>query len=401
MKRVSFSPPDITEKEIAAVTEVLRSGWITTGPVTKQFEEALASFLGVSRVVCMNSATAGMEMVLRLWEIGEGDEVITTPLTFAATVNVILHVGARPVLVDIAPGTYHIDPEGVARAITPRTKAILAVDYGGWSADYDTLCEVASASRRSFHPKKNTPQEWLDRILVMADAAHSLGATYKGQKAGAVADISVFSFHAVKNLTTAEGGCVSWSRRLGDHDEALERGLRLLMLHGQNKDARQKYTQGGWRYAIEIPGYKCNLTDIAAAIGLSQLKRYSDILHTRKTYWEMYTHHLSPFSSLQLPVHPPWPGESSYHLFPLRVSASRRDSLIDDLLSQGIQANVHFIPIYHHPAYRFLGYTPADFPITERFYQQEISLPLSSAHTKEDIEAVIETLIRLLPSSKS
>ncbi|NPV38149.1 Aminotransferase, DegT/DnrJ/EryC1/StrS family [Brevinematales bacterium NS] len=398
MRKVSFSPPDITEAEIQAVTEVLRSGWITTGPVTKAFEEELARFLGVSRVVCMNSATAGMEMVLRLWGIGQGDEVITTPLTFAATVNVILHVGAKPVLVDIEPGTYHINPSLVAKAITRRTKAILAVDYGGWSADYERLLEIAEGSKNLFRPRKNTPQEWIGRILVMADAAHSLGATYKGKRVGAVADVSVFSFHAVKNLTTAEGGCVSWSERLRPYDEALERGLRLLMLHGQNKDARQKYEGGGWQYAIELPGYKCNLTDIASAIGLSQLKRYESMLAKRKAHVEAYNKHLSRFSSLIIPHNPPWEGEPSYHLYPLRVPPLWRDTLIKELAAAGIQANVHFIPLYYHPAYRFLRYRADDFPVTEAFYQGEISLPLSSAHTEEERETVIRVLGEIVSS---
>lgn len=400
MKKVLFSPPDITETEIEAVSQVLRSGWITTGPVTKTFEETLARFLGVSRVVCMNSATAGMEMVLRLWGIGPGDEVITTPLTFAATLNVILHVGARPILVDIEPNSYHIDPSLVASAITKRTKAILAVDYGGWSADYDRLLEVANTYKKHFHPKKNTPQEWLDRPLVMADAAHSLGAIYKGKKAGSVADISVFSFHAVKNLTTAEGGCVCWSERLHEHDQAIEKGLRLLMLHGQNKDARQKYEGGGWQYAIEIPGYKCNLTDIAAAIGLSQLQRYESMLAKRKLYFNTYNKHFASLPHITLPSNPLWDGESSYHLYPLQVPASQRNEIISSLSSAGIQANVHFIPLYHHPAYRYLGYTPHHFPLTEKFYQKEISLPLSSAHTLEDIETVIEHCLFLLSPPK-
>ncbi|MCX7882280.1 MAG: DegT/DnrJ/EryC1/StrS aminotransferase family protein [Brevinematales bacterium] len=396
MRKVSFSPPDITEKEIQAVTDVLRSGWITTGPVTQRFEEELARFLGVSRVVCMNSATAGMEMVLRLWGIGPGDEVITTPLTFAATLNVILHVGAKPVLVDIEPGTYHIHPSLVAKAITKRTKAILAVDYGGWSADYERLLELASASRGYFRPKRNTPQEWLGRILVMADAAHSLGATYKGKRVGAVADVSVFSFHAVKNLTTAEGGCVTWSDKLQAYDERIEKGLRLLMLHGQNKTAREKYEGGGWYYAIELPGYKCNLTDIASAIGLSQLGRYESMLARRKAYTQRYNQAFANHPLVKIPFHPPWEGEPSYHLYPLRVPPGWRDPLLKHLALAGIQANVHFIPLYSHPAYRSLGYTAKDFPVTQAFYEGEISLPLSSSHTPEDIETVIDVLTTIV-----
>ncbi|URA11090.1 DegT/DnrJ/EryC1/StrS family aminotransferase [Thermospira aquatica] len=390
MKRVFFSPPDITQAEIDAVTEVLRSGWITTGPRTQAFEESLASFLNVSRVVCMNSATAGMEMILRYWGIGPGDEVITTPLTFAATVNVILHVGAKPVLVDIEPGTYHLSPALVEKAINRRTKAILAVDYGGWPADYERLLAIAQQKSHLFHPKKNTPQTWLGRVLVMADAAHSLGATYHGKKVGSVADVSVFSFHAVKNLTTAEGGCISWSNILSPYEEKLERGLRLLMLHGQNKDARQKYEGGNWRYDIELPGYKCNLPDIAAAIGLSQLKRYDAMLSRRKQYFQMYNEALKTNERVSPPFHPPWNNETSYHLYPLQVEAERRDQIIQELAHLGIQANVHFIPIYKHPAYRFLRLSERQFPVTEHFYQREISLPLSSAHTPDDITTVIE-----------
>ncbi len=396
MRRVSFAPPDITQSEIDAVTEVLRSGWITTGPRTRAFEEALANFLGVSRVVCMNSATAGMEMVLRYWGIGPGDEVITTPLTFAATVNVILHVGAKPILVDIEPGTYHINPSLVERAITPRTRAILAVDYGGWSADYERLIDIAQRKSHLFRPRKNTPQTWLGRVLVMADAAHSLGATYHGQKAGAVADVSVFSFHAVKNLTTAEGGCVSWSHTLSPYDEKIEKGLRLLMLHGQNKDARQKYEGGNWRYDIELPGYKCNLTDIASAIGLSQLQRYNTMLAKRRQYFQRYNNALQTEERLTIPQNPPWEGESSCHLYPLQVPPGIRDQMIESLARLGIQANVHFIPIYKHPAYRFLKLPVKNFPITEAFYQREISLPLSSAHTIEDIDTVINGIKKTL-----
>jgi len=396
MKRVSFSPPDITQKEIDAVTEVLRSGWITTGPRTAAFEQALASFMKVSRVVCLNSATAGLELILRLWEIGPGDEVITTPLTFAATVNVILHVGARPVLVDIQPNTYHIDPSLVARAITKRTKAIIAVDYGGWSADYDKLFDVAENSRRLYRPRRNTPQEWLGRILVMADSAHSLGATYKGKPVGSIADVSVFSFHAVKNLTTAEGGCVAWAHHLDNYSDTIERKLRLLMLHGQNKDARQKYEGGNWQYNIELAGYKCNLTDIASAIGLSQLHRYESMLERRRHYVSLYTKALSCLSSLETPYTLPWENTSSNHLYPILVEATRRDAIIHELSKRYIQANVHYIPIYHHPAYKKLSPPPSHFPVTEAFWQREISLPLSSAHTEEDITTVIEALKEII-----
>ena len=297
-RKIQFSPPDITEEEIQAVSDTLRSGWITTGPKTKQFEKEIAEYCGVNKAICLNSATAGLESVLRLFGIGEGDEVITTPYTYTATASTILHTGAKVVFADVLPGSFNIDPESVAKAITSKTKAVIPVDIAGIPCDYDKLKNVLEEKKSLYNPKKGTLQETLCRPLLLADAAHSFGAEYKTgngwKKSGALADFSVFSFHAVKNLTTAEGGAVTFNS--GDD---IYKQLQLLSLHGQSKDALAKMKAGSWRYSIELPGYKCNMTDIAAAMGLVQLKRYPNLLARRREIFDLYKKRKRHYLSIQ------------------------------------------------------------------------------------------------------
>ncbi|MCL2339457.1 MAG: DegT/DnrJ/EryC1/StrS family aminotransferase, partial [Actinomycetia bacterium] len=294
--RVEFSPPDINADDIQAVVAALQSGWITTGPRTKQFEQALARWCGTAKVACLNSATAAMECALRLLDVGPGDEVITSAYTYTASASVICHVGATPVLVDVAAGTYQMDPQALARVLSPRTKAIIPVDIGGVMENYDALLEVLNGlnHRRLYQPRSHTLQELFTRVPIVADAAHAFGATYHGQSSGAVADFSAFSFHAVKNLTTAEGGALTWRPGLGDAalDERLYHHLMLYSLHGQDKDALAKSAAGGWEYDVVAPLYKCNMTDINAALGLSQLQRYPALLARRQVLIDQYQQQL-------------------------------------------------------------------------------------------------------------
>ena len=269
-RRIQFSPPDITQKEIDEVVDTLKSGWITTGPKTKLFEEEISKYCNSEKTVCLNSATAAMELVLRLFDVGPGDEVITSAYTYTASASVIVHCGATPVLVDVKPEEFNIDPKRIEEAITERTKVIIPVDIGGMPADYDEIFEIVERNKGKFNPKKGSYQEKLGRILVLADAAHSFGGMYKGKKVGSVADFTSYSFHAVKNLTTAEGGAITWKKNEVFDNEQIYKEFMLLALHGQNKDALSKMKAGAWKYDITMPGYKCNMTDINAAIGLAQ-----------------------------------------------------------------------------------------------------------------------------------
>ncbi len=299
---VQFSPPDITEKEIEEVVDTLKSGWITTGPKTKLFEEEISKYCNSAKTVCLNSATAAMELVLRLFDVGPGDEVITSAYTYTATASVILHVGATPVLVDVKPNEFNINPNEIEKAITSKTKVIIPVDIAGMPADYDEIFKIVEAKKDLFTPKKNTYQEKLGRILVLADAAHSFGAEYKNQKIGNVSDFTTYSFHAVKNLTTAEGGAITWKENSNFDNEKIYKELMLLALHGQNKDALSKMKAGAWKYDIVMPGYKCNMTDIMAAIGLAQLRRYdSEILSKKTQIVEWYKKYLSNIDNIILP----------------------------------------------------------------------------------------------------
>ena len=282
-RKITFSPPDITEREIAEVVDTLRSGWITTGPKTKKFEDEIAKYCGTKKAVALNSATAAMELALRLFDIGEGDEVITSAYTYTASASVVYHCGAKIILADTKKGEFNIDPKEIEKLITPRTKAIIPVDIAGLPADYAEIFEVVEKKRNIFNPKKGTYQEKLGRILVLADSAHSFGSDYKGKKIGSVADITSFSFHAIKNLTTAEGGALTWNLPENFDNEEIYKELMLLALHGQNKDALAKLKAGAWKYDIVMPGYKCNMTDIMASLGLVQLQRYAgEILQNKE-----------------------------------------------------------------------------------------------------------------------
>ncbi len=398
---IPFSPPDITRREIRAVVKTLKSGWITTGPRVDEFESRLAAYCGVEGAVCVSSATAGLELCLRLFGIGPGDEVITTPYTYAATANVILHVGARPVFADVKKGSFCIDPEGVARAVTGRTKAVIPVDFGGMPADYEGIHGALASKKRKYRPNRgSSPQRSLDRPLVLADAAHSFGATCRGRKTGGCADLTVFSFHAVKNLTTAEGGAVTYNSFGGIRAPGIHESLRLLALHGQSKDARAKAMAGGWRYEILLPGYKYNMTDIAAALGIAQLERYDgEILPARKRIAGAYARELSGDERFMMPEFKSGNTESSYHLFPLRVRGygeEERDRLIGRMAEKGISLNVHFIPVVMHPYYRRLGFRMKDFPNALEMYRNEVSLPLYPRLSLRDVRYICRVLKRLV-----
>jgi dTDP-4-amino-4,6-dideoxygalactose transaminase len=392
-RKIQFSPPDITEEEIQAVSDTLRSGWITTGPKTKQFEKEIAEYCGVNKAICLNSATAGLELVLRLFGIGEGDEVITTPYTYTATASTILHTGAKVVFADVLPGSFNIDPESVAQAITSKTKAVIPVDIAGIPCDYDKLKSVLEEKKSLYNPKKGTLQETLCRPLLLADAAHSFGAEYKTgngwKKSGALADFSVFSFHAVKNLTTAEGGAVTFN--CGDD---IYKQLQLLSLHGQSKDALAKMKAGSWRYSIELPGYKCNMTDIAAAMGLVQLKRYPAMLARRKEMFDLYKKSFAADDRFILPQESE-NFKSSYHVYTLKIrnaDEAVRDEIIAKCAENGVACNVHFIPLPMHPFYHGLGYKIEDYPNAYDMYKNEISLPVHTLMSDDDVAYVANTI---------
>lgn len=391
---IPFSPPSITQKEIDAVTAVLKSGWITTGPKTKEFESRLASYCGAESALCLSSATAGMELVLRLFDIGPGDEVITSPYTFAATANVILHTGATPVFADIQDGDFNLDPRKVEPLINTRTKAVIPVDFAGLPCDYQAFERLASEKQALFNPKKGSLQEKLGRILILSDAAHSFGSVYQGEKTGIHADFTVFSFHAVKNLTTAEGGAVLFNSAADLPAAELYKELRLLSLHGQSKDALAKFQAGNWFYTIENAGYKHNMTDIAAALGLAQLDRYeSEILPARKKIFHQYWNCLKNLEQGMLPQEASEWGLTNYHLFPLRLKdPSRRNALISFLAKQEISANVHFIPVNAHPYYEKLGFKAQDTPRAYENFLREISLPIYPGLTEEQIDFVCEKI---------
>ncbi|WP_157432297.1 DegT/DnrJ/EryC1/StrS family aminotransferase [Agromyces italicus] len=392
MINVPFSPPDINEEDIAAVSAVLRSGWVTTGPQAKMFEQEIAGACGTDRAVVLNSATAALELTLRVLGVGPGDDVITTAYTYTATASVIHHVGARIVLVDIAADGYGIDADAVARAITPSTKAVIGVDVGGVVSDYDRLRSVAESARRSFLPKGRV-QEVLGRIAIIADGAHSFGATRRGQTSGAVADFTSFSFHAVKNLITAEGGAVTWRADLGLDNEALYRDFMLLSLHGQSKDAFAKARNGGWEYDVELPGYKANMTDIMAALGRSQLRRYPEMLERRRAVALSYDSGFADLDVAPLP-HSTADGESSLHLYMIDLAGrgvEQRNELISLLAERGVSSNVHYKPLPTLTAYRRMGFDIADFPKAHERYSNEVTLPLFSAMADEQVDHVIES----------
>lgn len=392
MITVPFSPPDISELEISKVTEVLKSGWITTGPKTKELEKKVAEYCGVNRAVCLNSQTACAEMALRLLGIGKGDEVITSAYTYTASASVIDHVGAKVILVDTAENSLEMDYNALENAITEKTKAIIPVDIGGIPCDYERIYGIVEAKKDIFVPKTKM-QELFGRIVVMADTAHSFGATYKDRKVGSVADFSSFSFHAVKNLTTAEGGALTWRDIDGINNEEIYKKLQLLSLHGQSKDALAKTQIGSWEYDIVGTWYKCNMTDVAAAIGLGQMERYKEILEKRREIIEKYDNAFCPLGILTL-NHYNEEHSSSGHLYITRIpgiSDELRREIIIKMAEKGISCNVHYKPLPMHTAYKNLGFDIKDFPNAYAQYENEITLPLHTCLSDEQIDYVISS----------
>ena len=395
--KLPFSPPDITEQEIQAVAEALRSGWITTGPRTKELERQVAALCGVNRAVCLNSQTACAEMALHLLGIGPGDEVIVPAYTYTASASVVCHVGAKLVMVDCLPDSFELDYDQVAAAITPRTKAVIPVDLGGVPCDYDRLHAIVEEKRGIFCGE--TPlQKALGRVAILADTAHALGATRNGKPAGSLADFSSFSFHAVKNLTTAEGGALAWRTIPGVDDEEIYRQLQLFSLHGQSKDALAKTKLGAWEYDILGPWYKCNMTDMAAAMGLVQMQRYPELLQRRREIIEAYDAALRPLGVESLPHYTDaW--SSSGHLYICRVpgiTPEQRNEIIEKMAQRGVATNVHYKPLPMHTAYKKLGFDIADYPHAYAHFANEITLPLHTCLTDEQVAYVTDCFTDVL-----
>lgn len=395
--KISFSPPDISELEISEVTDALKSGWITTGPKTKELERQVAAFCGVNRAVCLNSQTACAEMALRLLGIGEGDEVITSAYTYTASASVICHVGAKLVLIDTQPDSLEMNYEKLEAAITEKTKAIIPVDLAGIPCDYKKIYEIAER-KKSLFSANNEMQKAFGRVIILADTAHAFGAKRGGQPAGSIADFSAFSFHAVKNFTTAEGGALTWRSICGFSDEEIYRRLQLLSLHGQSKDALAKTQLGAWEYDIVGTWYKCNMTDIAAAMGLAQMKRYPEMLKRRKQIIERYDNAFKPLG-VEVLSHDTKEYSSSGHLYLTRIpniSLRERSDIIIKMAERGIACNVHYKPLPMHTAYRNLGFDIKDYPSAYAHFENEITLPLHTCLSDEEVEYVIQTFSEIL-----
>lgn len=399
LRNVPFSPPDMSEAEISMVAEALRSGWITTGPKTKEFENLIAMCCGTKKAVCLNSATACMESILRALGVGPGDEVITCAYTYTATASVTCHVGAKVVMVDTAPGSFEMDYDKLADAITERTKVVIPVDLAGVVCDYDKVFAAVESKKHLFRPA-NDLQKAYGRVVVMADAAHAFGAKRNGKMCGEIADFTSFSFHAVKNLTTAEGGALTWVSREGVDDEALYKQFQLLSLHGQNKDALAKTKLGAWEYDIIAPYYKCNMTDVMAGIGLAQLKRYPEMLYRRRQIVNKYNEALKGLNVQVLNHYPEEEGTSSSgHLYICRLldkTTEERNEIITKMAERGIACNVHYKPLPMMTAYKTLGFDIKDYPNAYEMYHNEITLPLHTRLTDEDVEYVMENFVELI-----
>lgn len=400
-RQIPFSPPDITELEIAEVVKTLKSGWITTGPRTKLFERKIAEYCGTARAVTLNSATACLDAILRFLKIGEGDEVITSAYTYTASASPICHVGAKLVFVDVAKDSFEMDYDALEKAVTERTKAIIPVDVGGVLCDYSRIFDIVERKRGLFHPK-NEIQEAIGRVAVVADSAHAFGAKRRVEgnwrKCGSIADFTSFSFHAVKNLTTAEGGALTWNPIKGIDDDWIYQQFMLYSLHGQSKDALAKSQLGAWEYDIVSPAYKCNMTDIMAAIGLGQLSRYSELLEIRKEIIDRYD---SAFLSMGMQGLKHFGDDhvSSGHLYLLRMAGmteKERNYFICRLAEEGVAANVHYKPLPMMTAYMELGFNIVDYPNAFRQYQNEITLPLHTCLSQEDVEYVVTKVRELL-----
>lgn len=394
--RVPFSPPDIGEIEISEVVSTLRSGWITTGPKTKELERQLATFCNCNKAVCMNSQTAAAEMTLRLLGVGPGDEVIVPAYTYTASCSVILHVGATPVIVDCSPNNYEMDYDRMEAAITDRTKAVIPVDLAGVICDYNRIFSAVKNKSHLFRPQNNI-QAAIGRVIVLADSAHALGAQQNGLMCGEIADFSSFSFHAVKNLTTAEGGCVTWKSIQGIDDETLYKHYMMLSLHGQSKDSYTKAQLGSWEYDIVAPYYKCNMTDIMASLGIAQLRHYAEKLDRRHEIIEYYDKELR-----ELPVtvlnHKDRNHRSSGHLYFMRLNGKNstdRNRFIARMAEAGISCNVHYKPLPMLTAYMRLGFSIRDYPNAFQMYENEATLPLHTCLTDEQVSYVVTKVVEI------
>lgn len=395
--KIPFTVPDLSDAEIGEVVETLHSGWITTGPRTKLLERCLADYCGVNRGVCLNSATASLELTLRILGVGPGDEVITSAYTYTATASPILHCGAKVVFVDTAPDSYEMDYDKMADAVNEHTKAVIPVDLGGFCCDYDRIFAAVESKKPLFHADSPL-QEALGRVAVIADCAHALGSAYHGKRTGSVADFSVFSFHAVKNLTTAEGGAVLWKSISGVDDEELYRQYQLLSLHGQSKDALTKSKVGKWEYDIISPAYKCNMTDIAAAIGLKQLERYDRLLLRRRELFDRYDRAFADTDILTERLDGK-NGLANGHLYLTRLpnrTEEQRNRIIERMGERGIAVNVHFKPLPMMTAYRNLGYSIEDFPNAYRQFANEITLPLHSGLADDIADYIAEQYLSVI-----
>lgn len=397
MKKIPFSPPDMSEAEINEVAEALRSGWITTGPKTKEFERLIAMCCQTDQAVCLNSATACMELILRVLDVGPGDEVITSAYTYTATASVTCHVGAKVVMVDTAPDSFEMDYDKLADAITERTKVVLPVDLAGVVCDYDKIFAAVESKKHLFSPA-NDIQKAYGRVIVLADAAHAFGAKWHGKMCGEIADFTSFSFHAVKNLTTAEGGALTWRNHDGVDNESLYKQFQLLSLHGQNKDALAKTRLGAWEYDIVAPYYKCNMTDVMAGIGLAQLKRYPEMLYRRRQIIERYNEGLKG-CDVQVLDHFGDDYSSSGHLYLVRLlgeDVEYRNAVIERMAERGIACNVHYKPLPMMTAYKNLGFDIVDYPNAYNQYHNEITLPLHTSLTDEDVQYVISNFVDII-----
>ena len=399
MKRfnIPFSPPDMTEAEVKEVSEAILSGWITTGPRTKELEKQIAAYVGVNKAVCLNSQTACAEMALRILGIGEGDEVIVPAYTYTASASIVCHVGAKLIFVDVQQDCLEMDYNAVEAAITPKTKAIIPVDLAGVPCDYDRLMNIVESKRDIFYAA-NDIQKALGRIAICADAAHSFGASKKGQMVGSIADFSSFSFHAVKNFTTAEGGALTWKSIPGIDDDELYRQVQLFSLHGQSKDALAKTKLGAWEYDIIGPWYKCNMTDIMAALGLVQMKRYPQMLQRRKEIIQRYDQALKAIG-IEVLNHYSETHQSSGHLYITRIpniTTEQRQTIIEQMAERGIATNVHYKPLPMMTAYKNMGFDIKDYPNAYAHFATEITLPLHTRLTDEEIEYIISNYIEVI-----
>ncbi len=394
MFNIPFSPPDMTEAEVLGASEAIRSGWITTGPKVKEFERKIADYCNTEKAVCLNSATAAMELTLRVLGIGQGDEVITSAYTYTASASVIDHVGAKMVLVDTTPESFEMDYDALENAVTEKTKAIIAVDLGGVMCDYDRIFDIANRKANIFKPE-NELQKAIGRVAVIADAAHGFGAQKDGKMCGEVADFTSFSFHAVKNLTTAEGGAVVWRNINGVDNDLLYHEYQLLSLHGQSKDALAKTQLGAWEYDIKYLAYKCNMTDIMAGIGLAQFERYPDMLKRRQEIIKKYDDAFHPFGIKTL-CHKNDNHISSGHLYLTRIPGAdieKRNQIIIRMAEKGVACNVHYKPLPMMTAYKNLGFDIKNYPNAYKQFENEITLPLHTRLTDDEVNYIIECFI--------